>query len=407
MSNVIELSGHGLLSDATKLPEQASKKAVTYAGAVAALGVVLSVVAAMADPTRFAYSYLVGFCFTATIGAGAVFFVMLQHLVKAGWSVAARRQLEWVAGAVPVLLVLFIPVVIFAARTHVAWWAGPEALHDELLHKKHAWLNQTRFIACGFVYIGIWSVLGWWFSKTSAAQDASGDPALSSKMTKLSAPMMLVWGLSISFAGFDWLMSLQPHWYSTIFGVYTFAGAFVSALAVLGLMTIAIQGAGFYKRVSTVEHRHDIGKLIWAFTIFWSYIAFCQFMLIYYANLPEETVFFRARWIGSWSTVSLLLVFVHFAFPFLFMMSRHVKRHPVGFTVGALTLLFAHYIDMYWLIMPIHSPDGPSLSILADLGGLLAPAGILAVVVALRAGKSNLYPLKDPRLPETLRVENF
>src|SRR5262249_22515036 len=159
---------------------------------------------------------------------------------------------------------------------------------------------------------------------------------LTIKMQKLSAPMMLVFALTISFAGFDWLMSLQPFWYSTIFGVYTFAGAFVSSLAVLALITLQLAKSGLYKRVSTVAHRHDIGKLIFAFIVFWSYIAFSQFMLIWYANLPEETIFFRNRWFaGSWSTVSLLLVFTHFAFPFLFLMSRHPKRHMVGLAVGA------------------------------------------------------------------------
>jgi hypothetical protein len=401
--NVIQLP---VLADATKLPEAAGKRAVLLAAVCALVGAAGSAIGIMSDSTRFAYSYLVGFAFVATIAAGSVFFVMLQHLTKAGWSVAARRQMEWLAGSTWVLLLLFIPVVVFASKTHAAWWAGPEALHDEALAHKLAWLNPTGFIARGFLYIAIWSALGWWFSKTSAKQDETGDASLSNKMTAMSAPMMLIWGLSISFAGFDWLMSLQPHWYSTIFGVYTFAGAFVSSLCVLGLVTLVLQNAGYYQRVSTVEHRHDIGKLIWAFMIFWTYIAFSQFMLIFYANLPEETIFYRLRWVGSWSTVSLLLVFGHFVIPFGFLMSRHVKRNLVGLTIGATLLLVMHYVDMYWLVLPIHDVDGCSFSI-GDVGGVLLPAGVFAIVAALRAQGGNLYPVKDPRLAETLRVENL
>src|SRR5262249_17551674 len=186
--------------------------------------------------------------------------------------------------------------------------------------------------------------------------------------------MMLIFALTISFAGFDWLMSLQPHWYSTIFGVYTFAGAFVSSLAVLGLMTIALQRSGLYKRVSTVEHRHDIGKLEFAFIVFWSYIAFSQFMLIFYANLPEETIFFRSRWVGSWVSLSWLLVVGHFVFPFSFLLSRHVKRHPLGFTVASAWIVFIHYIDMYWLVLPVYHPTRNALPGRARIRLCAAPA---------------------------------
>jgi hypothetical protein len=407
MSDVVEIKTN--LPDATKLPEPIARRTVTAAAALAIVGVALSIGGAVSDPQRFAFSYLTGFAFSATIVMGALFFVLLQHLTKAGWSVAARRQMEWVAGSAPILFLLFIPVIVFGPRAYGAWWAGSEALHDELLAKKEVWLNHNGFMVRGFIYIAIISALGWWFSKESYAQDTSGDPGITARLQKLSAPMMLVFALTISFAGFDWLMSLQPHWYSTIFGVYTFAGAFVSSLAVLGLMTIALQRSGLYKRVSTVEHRHDIGKLLFAFIVFWSYIAFSQFMLIFYANLPEETIFFRSRYVGAWQSLSWLLVFGHFVFPFSFLLSRHVKRHPVGFTVGAAVILAMHYIDMYWLVMPIYDPTGEAFlgGLWIDLGGLLAPAGILALVVALLAARTNLFPIKDPRLGETLQVENF
>jgi hypothetical protein len=404
--NVVELTGVPVLADAQRLPADSAKRTVTLFGVIAGVGVVLSVIAALADPQRFAFSYLTGFAFTATIAAVALFFVILQYLTKAGWSVAARRQMEWIASSIPVLVILFIPVVIFAPKAYAAWWAGGEALHNELLVKKAWWLNGTAFVIRGFVYLIIFSVLGWFFSKKSFEQDTTGDPAITLFLQKLSAPTMLIFALTISFAGFDWLMSLQPLWYSTIFGVYTFAAGFYGVLGVLALMTIRLQTTGLYKRVSTVEHRHDIGKLMFAFTVFWAYIAFSQFMLIFYANLPEETIFFRNRWFNSWSSVSVLLILGHFAFPFLFLLSRHVKRNAMGFTIGGIVLVVMHYVDMYWLVMPILDVDGPHVSWI-DLAGLLAPAGVLATAVALRAQKTYLYPIKDPRLAETLHVENF
>src|SRR5262249_38959766 len=249
--------GSGVLPDAQRLPEDAARKALTYARVAAALGIVACIGGYLSDPQRLAYAYLTGFAFTATIAAPPLFFILLQHLTRAGWSVAARRVMEWFASALPTLIVLFIPVILFAPTTYHAWWGGAHGVdpdYRELLEKKEVWLNPTGFIARGFVYILIFSLLGWWFSKNSSKQDETGAPALTIQMPELSVPLMLVFALTISFAGFDWLMSLQPFWYSTIFGVYTFAGAFVSSLAVLALITLQLAKSGLYKRVSTVEH---------------------------------------------------------------------------------------------------------------------------------------------------------
>ncbi len=395
-----------LPADAAKLSDAQGKKIVTIAGAFAGLGALLCIVAAMVDLRRFAFSYLTGFIYVITIGLGALFFVLLQHVTKAGWSVAARRHMEWVMQILPVGILLFIPVALLAHYTHGAWWAGAEALKDELLAKKASWLNPTAFYIRALIYFGAWSFLVWWFGSKSRAQDVSGDPELTRKMQLMSGPMILIFALTLTFGvAFDWVMSLQPHWFSTIFGVYIFAGSVTSSLAVLCLLTIAMQGAKLFKRVSNVEHRHLIGKLMFAFTTFWAYVSFSQFILIWYANLPEETVFFHHRWVGSWQTVSMLLLFGHFIVPFLFLLSRHPKRNMTLLAIGAIIMLVAHYIDLYWLVMPILDPSGANPSWI-DLAGLLGPVGILGLVVALKAAKGPLYPLKDPRLGESMRSEN-
>jgi hypothetical protein len=219
---------------------------------------------------------------------------------------------------------------------------------------------------------------------------------------------VLGFGLSTTFAAFDWVMSLDPHWYSTIFGVYFFAGCALSSLATLSLITIQLQSRGLLSRVSTVEHQHDIGKLLFGFVVFWAYIAFSQFLLIWYANIPEETVWYKHRFEGSWGSVSWLLLFGHFVIPFLWLLSRTAKRIRVVLGAGAAWLLFMHYVDLYWLVMPtmeeLHHGAHPSW---IDLAGLLGPVGVGLAVVAARASGSTLYPVKDPRLAEALRVENL
>jgi hypothetical protein len=333
---------------------------------------------------------------------------MITHLTKAGWSIAARRHMEFVAGAMPVLILLFIPILFFAPTLYWEWWPGAAALKDELIAKKEGWLNHGFFYLRSAIYLVVWSLLGWWFARTSLKQDETGDPQLTTRMQNMSAPMMIVYALTVSFAAFDWLMSLQPHWYSTIFGVYVFSGAFHAALSLLALITLAFHKHGYFKRISTVEHRHDIGKLMFAFTVFWAYIAFSQFFLIWYANIPEETVFYRRRWENGWMPWTMLLTFTQFVFPFLFLLSRHVKRHMTGLAVGAAVILFAHFVDLYFLVQPMRDHHGHfHFDIIADLSGLLAPVGILLFVAARRAAKGPIYPLKDPRLAETVTVENL
>jgi len=391
--------------DAPRLAPETGNQLVRITGGIAALGIIACVAAALVDTERFAFSYLTGFLFTVTIGLGALFFILLHHTVKAGWSVAARRHMEWVAWILPIGAVLFIPVAALAPKIFHHWWAGPTGPEDPL-SAKSVYLNPTFFFIRAIVFFGIWSLLVWWFSRRSTQQDETGDARLTVKMQLVAAPMMFVFAFTLTFAGFDWAMSLDPFWYSTIFGVYIFAGSVMSSLALLAVVTILFQKSRILRRVSTVEHRHTIGQLMFAFVVFWSYIAFSQYMLIWYANLPEETVFFRNRWyVGDWYWVSLVLIFGHFAIPFLYLMSRHVKRHMNGLFVGAIWLLAMHYVDMYWLVMPNHDTATPHPSWI-DLAGLLGPAGILAFLVAWKAQKGPLYPLKDPRLIESLSSEN-
>jgi hypothetical protein len=385
--------------------EAAGKKMMNAAIAVLAVGVLLGGVAWKTDPKRFAFSYLTGFVFVATIGLGALFFIIIQHLTKAGWSVIPRRAMEWLSGILPATAILFLPIVAFSHDLY-HHWMGEEALHDRILQGKASYLNPTFFYVRAAIFVLVWTGLSAFYWSTSRKQDESGDPALTRRMANASPPAMLLFGLSLTFAAFDWVMSLDPHWYSTIYGVYVFAGGVTSSLAALAILSIRLEKRGMLAGILTVEHRHDIGKLLFGFTVFWAYIAFSQFILIWYANIPEETIFYKHRWEGSWAIVSILLLAGHFIVPFLALISREAKRSPQMLGAVALLLLCMHYVDIYWLVMPnfAHGDITPSW---IDLAGLLGPLGVGALALALRAKDSPLYPLRDPRLAESLKLENL
>jgi hypothetical protein len=400
--------GHGPAEkDATKLPEALAKKANSIALGVTAVGALGTAAGfAMGDMrTHTAFAYLASFTTVTSLCLGALFFVLIHHLTKAGWSVAARRHMEWIASALPVLAIFFVPVMLFSHDIY-HHWMSEEAKHDAAIHAKAAWLNPTGFYVRAGIYFVIWTALAVWFARTSRAQDDKGDPASTAKMQAFAAPAMFLFALSLTFAAFDWLMSLDPHWYSTIFGVYIFAGGVTSALSALSLITIWLQKEGLLRRVSTVEHQHDIGKLLFGFIVFYAYIAFSQYFLIWYANIPEETIFYKERWIGSWQTVSLLIVFGHFVIPFFGIMSRHAKRNRTTLGFFAVWMIVMHWVDHYWLVMPTLDHHGAHFT-WVDPMPLLMIGGVVAMVAMRRASREPLYPLKDPRLPETVQLVNL
>ena len=398
-------AGREAAGDAKQLPKNVGESLTKLGMGLAAIGVVAAGIGYSTDPKRFAFSYLVGFLFVATIALGGLCFVQIQHLTQASWSVVARRQAEWLAGLLPAVALLFAPVIAFS-HTIYHHWMGPEAAHDPILQHKANYLNPNAFYFRAAVYLVVWVALATFFTRTSRQQDESGDKSLSKRMQAASAPATMLFALSVTFAGFDWVMSLNPHWYSTIFGVYIFAGCMTSSLAVLALMTVRLQENGYFVKLSTIEHRHDIGKLLFGFIVFFAYIGFSQFILIWYADLPEETVFYHDRWdADSWKVVRLSNPICHCALPFLLLLSRHVKRHPVGLSVGAVIMLVMHYVDLYWLVMPTYDHHHATFGFV-DVCGLLGPLGIAAFLLARQAAAGPLYPLRDPWLADTVKVDN-
>jgi hypothetical protein len=255
------------------------------------------------------------------------------------------------------------------------------------------------------VYLAVWAATARFFVRRSLAQDASGDSSLSVGMKRASAPAMLAFAATLTFAAIDMLMSLDPGWTSTIFGVYYFAGSTVGVYALLVVSAFLLQRAGLLRRSVTVEHYHDLGKLLFGFVVFWAYIAFSQLMLQWYANIPEETHWFAARENHGWGWVGLVLIFGHFLAPFLALLSRAPKRRPRVLAAAAAWLLAMHLVDLYWLAMPAASPMSAAPQ-LVDVTVFVGLAALLVAAAAFVVRGRALVPERDPRLEESLAFEN-
>ncbi len=379
-------------------------------------------------------AYLVAFLFGLSICLGGLFFVTIQHLARAGWSVAVRRIAEAIAANLRWIWILFIPFAVlwFLGKANLLWiWADMESMKANdpgeyhIVHAKEGYLNPTFFWVRAVAYFAIWAMLATFFFRNSVKQDESGDIALTERMQKWSGPAAILFGVSISFAAFDWIMSLSPAWFSTMFGVYFFCGCCTSGYAVLILVTARLKSLGVLQGIVSNEHFQDMGKLLWAFgMVFWAYIGFSQYMLIWYANVPEETGWFLARQIGGWGPFSFALIFGHFIIPFLLFISRWPKRWPLALAAGAAWMLCFHYVDLYWLVMPEIPHDIGTFKTYAEIAtryegepthfsnpiNFLLALGVLGAVGAgtlTTLSRVALVPKKDPRLADSLRFENM
>ena len=354
---------------------------------------------------RFFRSYLVNFAYFLSLALGALFFVLIQHLTSARWSVVVRRVAEILSGNLGLMAFLFIPVIFGMGHTY-HHWLDPHAAEDPILAGKLGFLNQNFFLIRWAAYFIIWFLLSSFFYRKSVKQDSTGDLESTLAMKRASAPGIILFALTVSFAAFDLLMSINPHWFSTIFGVYYFAGGTLGAFALITISLLYLQSRNRLATSITTEHLHDMGKLVFAFVVFWAYIGFSQYMLIWYGNIPEETEWYLHRQTGSWTGFSWFILFGHFVFPFLGLISRAPKRVKGTLWIGAAWILFVHWFDIYWIAMPEWYPEGISFH-LFDITLFLLLGGIYMAALGRRMTRSSLIPEKDPRLTESMAFENF
>jgi hypothetical protein len=380
-------------------------RAIKVALAVATAGAVLLVVGAIVDPTQFFCSYLIAFAFVASTAAGALILLMIVHAMRAGWPTAVRRLLEGMVGAFPMIAVLFLPLCFGLSKLYP--WLHPEGFDDaerQLVLRKLPYLNIPFFLARTALFFLIWLGAAWLLRRWSFQGDRDASADVNGKLYRFSAGALPAVALATSFAAFDWLMSLTPTWFSTMYPVVFFGGGFVASIAALSAATLAGQRSGFLPGISD-SHYYALGRLLLAFTVFWAYATFFQFMLIWMGNRPDEASFYVARSKGAWLGESVTLIVGHFLLPFLVLLNYRLKRQGRWVaTIGAWILIF-HYVDVHWLVapatrahaFPVHWLDLPALFF---VGGLT----FAAALVSLR--DRPLVPIHDPRLDEALRYES-
>ena len=404
-----------------------------FIGVVCLAAAFLLVFTGQMDWTSFWKAWLQNWFFILQISLGALFFVFIQHLTKAGWSTAIRRPAEVLASNLNWLWVGFIPFLILllmGKAGHIFPWSDMEMLaaHNpaeaHLVEGKLAYLNMPFFMIRAVIYFVVWAFFGTWFLKASLKQGRTDDAGPTRVMQKMACPAAILFGLTITFAAFDWIMSLSPGWFSTMFGVYAFTGAATCGFAVLIITCILLQRNGAMVNVITREHYQDMGKLLFGFgMVFWAYIGFSQYMLIWYANIPEETGWFLARQIGGWGGISFLLLFGHFLIPFVALISKWTKRMSWYLTLAAVWMLAFAWLDLFWLVMPVVPEDAYSAKTylevveahVGDSTGIFNPinytmlAGVMGIFIwmTVRRFRANrLLAIHDPRLHEGLSFEN-
>ena len=382
-------------------------------GGAAVIGLGATLAAAMGEGrARAMFSYLFAFEAVLAIALGALGWVLIDHTVRASWSTVIKRIAETVAVTLPVFVLLWVPIGTIGFHDLYPWTHEADAVLD----RKRWFLSNGFFFGRAALYFVIWSFLSWTLYRTSVKQDTASESelkGLTHRLWRLSAPGIILYALSQSFQAIDWLMSLQPHWYSTMFGVYYFAASILAFYAFMVLASMGLQRAGVMKTAISTEHFHDMGKFLYGYTVFWAYIAFSQFMLIWYANLPEETVFYMVRNTGGWHYVSYALPVLHFFVPFFFFLSRHVKRNRTALACGAVWTLVMHCVDLYWLVLPNYGTHGEGAheAVLAiswtDVAALVGMAGAFLAVFGYFLSKNKVVGINDPRLPESLAHENY
>ncbi|MGO9836674.1 MAG: hypothetical protein ACLP1X_20965 [Polyangiaceae bacterium] len=424
------------------------------AGMIGAGGLGIAAYGWWSDPARFAYSYLFGFVFALSLALGSLFFVLVQHITKASWGVTVRRVAELFMRPMALFAVLVVPLVF--TLTHLFPWAHPNGLdakeasaehqgaeskspleeargyaakepaamrdvpvpnpkrmeraeegaESKIVDHKRFYLSRRFFLFRLFLYLVAW----WWLSNRYFQWSTDQDKTKALENTAASqsfAPAgLIIFAFTLTFFAFDWLLSLDATWYSTIFGVQFFAQCALFQIASLILWTLMLRRSALLGNAVNVEHYHDLGKLLFGWIVFWSYISFAQFFLTWYSNIPDEVAWFHQRWGdngGTWKATSLALVVFNFFLPFWFLMSRNIKRRLPLLAAGAICIVVMHAVEVYWIVMPNRGPLDPSI---VDLGCLVGITGVYLAAVLHGMEQYALVAVGDPRLSRALEFEN-
>ena len=349
---------------------------------------------------RFFQAYLVAYTFWMGVVLGSLALLMVQHLSGGIWGVVLRRPFEAAVRTIPFMAVLFVPIV-FGMHSLYEWSHEGITATDPIIAEKALYLNTTFFLVRQGVYFVVWGTLGFLLTRWSAEHDRTGDPRLLKKMEKLSGAGIVVYFLTVTFAMVDWTMSVNPHWFSTIWGMLYIGGQGLSAFAFGICVLVMLAHTAPLDRVLTSHHFHDLGKLLFAFLMLWAYLSFSQFLIIWSANIPEEIPHYLNRWQNTWKFLSIFIVVGHFMVPYALLLSRDLKRNYGKLRIIATWLLCARVAEYYWHIMPELHRDGFTMTLL-DVALPLAMGGIFISLFVSQLGGRSLLPVNDPQLEKAL-----
>jgi len=388
-----------MIQDATlQWPEV--KQLRRHTALVGGIALLVCLIGGFVDPERLFRSYLFAYVYWAGIAIGSLAIIMLHHLSGGGWGMMIRRLLEAATRTLPVVAALFLPLMLGMKPLYE--WARPEVVEaDKILQLKASYLNVPFFLLRTLFYFSCWIGLAHFLSRWSRQQDETGDPALAGKMETMSGPGLVLFGAKVTFASFDWVMSLEPHWFSTVFGLSFMVGQVLTAFPFAIAMTAYLSSRKPMSEAVTAGHFHDLGKLTLAFVMLWAYLSFSQFLIIWSGNLPEETPYYIKRLTGGWQYFQLALILFHFALPFFLLLSRSLKRSGSKLVKVAGLILLMRFVDLYLQIIPaVHHAE-----LHFSWMDLAAPIGIggLWLSAFLRQLESRpVLPVRDPHFAEAL-----
>jgi uncharacterized membrane protein YidH (DUF202 family) len=365
------------------------------------LGVVLAVAGFfMSGADRFYQAYLVAYTFWMGVVLGCMALLMVQYLSGGVWGIVLRRPFEAAVRTLPIMTVLFLPIVL-GMHSLYEWSHEGITATDPVIASKELYLNTPFFLVRQVIYFAIWNLMGFLLTKWSAEHDRTGDPALLGKLSTISGGGLVVYFLTITFAMVDWTMSVNPHWFSTIWGMLYIGGQGLSAFAFGIVVLVMLAQVAPLNRVLTSHHFHDLGKFLFAFLMLWAYLSFSQFLIIWSANIPEEIPHYLNRWENSWKYLSIFIVVGHFMVPYALLLSRDLKRNSRKLQIIATWILAARLADYWWHVAPELHKGGMSVTLL-DVALPLAIGGIFISLFVSQLGGRSLLPVNDPALDKAL-----
>jgi len=365
-----------------------------------AAGLLVSLVGWFFNATQFYQSYLMAYMLCLSVTLGCLALGMMHQLSGGAWGVVIRRPIGAASRVLPVMTLLFVPVLLGMGHLYI-WTHADVVAHDDVLQAKHPYLNVPFFLARTAIYFASWNAISYFLNAWSLEQDRSADPRIARKMQLLSAGGLVVYGLTITFASFDWLMSIEPHWYSTIYGVLIMGGQGLSAMAFLIVVLVWLSRRPPLDRIVVKAHFHDLGNLTLAFVMLWAYFSFSQYLIIWAGNLPQEISWYVNRLQTGWRFIGVALVLFHFIVPFVLLLSRTMKREGRLIVKVAVTILLSRLLDLFWLIAPEFHTQGITVSWLDIVLPLALGAIWLGCFIWQLRGRA-ILPVHDPQFAEAL-----